>query len=232
MTNLRAEACSLELDQLFEPFVFENPLSKRNGLGLTLVAALAERLDGSIEIREQSTAHGFNFEAVLTLPRGDEAVRKAPAPATPQRPTTRWSDAISKLPDKITVAIVDDDTGISSAIEKILSLVFQKHLQFGCIKFSGPEFIAEIDKLEFFDAVVCDVNLGAVSGRFIYETLRERFPEQLNSFAFLTGERLSHEIQAFLESSGCPYLHKPFDAEYLIDLVIELIEKGATKRSS
>lgn len=224
--NSRSRPLDVDPSALFDPFQLENPNEKRLGLGLTVAAAIVERMGGQIELRESTTPEGVEIVSEISF--------SARVPAGPTRTDTqpmkaveRWQNRIAALKGPLQVFVVDDDSGVASAMEKILHFAFATRKDFSAKILRGPEFMELLTQEVPSGAILCDLNLGEVSGRHIFESLSRRLGVQPRNFAFITGDLARHEAAVYLASCGCPHLAKPFEPESLIELTVQLLEKGS-----
>ena len=61
------------------------------------------------------------------------------------------------------------------------------------------------------DLVVSDTKMPVMDGVELFRELERRFPALRRRIIFVTGDVLDAEKRQFLESSGAPFLTKPFD---------------------
>jgi DNA-binding response OmpR family regulator len=74
-----------------------------------------------------------------------------------------------------------------------------------------------------YDLVICDLKMPHLDGRAFYrELLRKDSPMQ-SRVIFVTGDTLAARTMDFLESSGVPYLAKPFLVEALKSVVAQAL---------
>ena len=212
ISSYNKTSCPRELGELFEPFCRGDERAKGVGLGLTAAWAILERFGGTLELTEQALDSGFLFSTTASLPLGSGEPDKTTSIATGEKP----------LPETLAVLIIEDEDTIASAIQKILSMLLADKTTVNCECVLGPEALERFRRGEQFDAILCDINLGEISGQDIFEFISTDRPELTARMAFLTGDQASAEVQSFLRSSGCPYLHKPFEPEDLLELVQRL----------
>ena len=209
-----------KLSDLFRPFVKGQRSSSGLGLGLSVVAAIAERIGGSVVLDHTSGGSGGRFSALVRLPANQGAAQETQAG---RQASSRTTPGYEKLPARLTVVVVEDDNTVSSAISKILDAAFSQHCEFSCECLSGEQALDKITAGEHFDIILCDLNLSSMSGRHVYDTLNNTRPKAIPGFAFVTGDLGRSETQLFLDTLHCPYLRKPFEAQELIDLLLRLV---------
>lgn len=215
-------ACAFELDKIFEPFVTDRAMSKKLGIGLTLVHAISARFGGDVRVREEPEDGGFRFTARVSLPlhaaeeKKDKHGAKSAAPAAPQQRRASVK--------KLSVLVIEDEQTVASAIRKILELGVAGADSVSCTCTDGAGYRAALEAGGDFDAVLCDLNLREVSGRTVYETIKKSHPQSAERFAFLTGDGHRAETMSFLRATSRPYLLKPFEPSQLVELVRNLAQ--------
>jgi len=70
-----------------------------------------------------------------------------------------------------------------------------------------------------YDLFLLDILIPEMSGRQLYQWLRQTHPRLANKVIFCTGLALEEDLKKFLEKSGCPLLLKPFSIDELIGIV-------------
>ncbi|MCB0323381.1 MAG: hybrid sensor histidine kinase/response regulator [Bdellovibrionales bacterium] len=203
------------LDELFQPFVTAHADEKHLGLGLTVVAAIADRVGAELELEEQRLDDGYRFITRLQFPahEGVAAAKLAPA---------------SALPSRLTILVVEDDESVASAVQKILTLELGRETKLSVICRNGEGALEYIANGEPLDVILCDLNLDGMSGRHILDTLYNDRPEAVERFVFLTGDSMRPETESYLQSCQRPFLHKPFEVDQLIETVRRLFVATAT----
>ena len=62
-----------------------------------------------------------------------------------------------------------------------------------------------------YDMIVSDTKMPIMDGMEFFRELERRFPALSKRILFLTGDVLDADKRQFLESTGVPFLTKPFD---------------------
>jgi DNA-binding NtrC family response regulator len=84
---------------------------------------------------------------------------------------------------------------------------------------SGRE-AREVLEREPVDLVVTDLHVpGEVTGRDLYSWICLEHPELASRVVFTMSDAGSDDIAAFLEETGCPFVHKPFEVEKFLGVV-------------
>lgn len=185
--------------EIFEEFIqLNNPgrdLGKGLGLGLAIVARLANLLDAQIEVSSR-VGRGSRFS--LSLPAAEGAQTAEAQPAHYEDPRGR-------------VLIIEDNLILRNGLENLVR-------KWGCETFtasSGEEALEVAASRRWrFDALLSDYRLGA--GLNGVEAAKEVARHAGHDFPtlILTGDTATEHI-AEIASSGFELLHKPVSAEQL-----------------
>ncbi|MCC6220125.1 MAG: hybrid sensor histidine kinase/response regulator [Deltaproteobacteria bacterium] len=218
----------IALEKLFEPFVSTYQDNKHPGLGLAAVMAILERAGGSIQLEEEHLEGGsFSFCTRIWLPTAN--VTTVVNEVETQQSTLEtlregFVGDCNQAAQEVSVLIIEDDQTVSSAIKKIIEFEGISKRTAECTCVDHAQAFSLLTAGETFDAILCDLNLAGTSGRHIYESICQNWPNQKKHFAFITGDSYNRETQAYLKSCKRPFLHKPFEHNQLTALVAKLIE--------
>jgi CheY-like chemotaxis protein/anti-sigma regulatory factor (Ser/Thr protein kinase) len=187
--------------KIFEPFFTTKPAGQGTGLGLSLCHGIVEDHGGAITV-ESETGRGTTFTITLPVGRRDaESVEPATAGTPPP--------VGSKL-----ILIVDDERDLAEVL--VDELRGDGHrVEVAC---DGAEALRWLEK-EPFDLVVSDTKMPTMDGIQLYRSIERAYPGLLRRIIFITGDVLDVEKRAFLESTGAPFLMKPFDPAEVRNLV-------------
>jgi two-component system NtrC family sensor kinase len=179
------------LSKIFDPF-FSTKGSGGTGLGLSVSYGLISAHGGEIGI-DSTVNEGTTFTIQLPVRRASEKEKQDPAETVspPQR-------------EKYKVLVAEDDLDCRSAVSDILKM---EHLV-SAVE-NGEEAIRHISK-EDFDLVIIDCMMPGLNGFELYKWLLDNRPELRSKVIFMTGDIFVPEIKSFLETTGCPYITKPF----------------------
>lgn len=120
---------------------------------------------------------------------------------------------------KATLAVVDDEPFICDIVVRSLSSAHKVE--------AFPNEVELYDALERgarFDVLLCDLMLAGVTGRKVYETVLERWPEQAPRIVFMSGITTDNARSGILEGIENPMIEKPFRLKVLRQRVAELLE--------
>jgi len=112
---------------------------------------------------------------------------------------------------RYTVLIVDDEP----AIRNIQAIILSNKGHEAQAVSNGKAALAMLQN-RGYDLLVADLKMSGVSGIDLYEILKKKCPEMAARTVFITGDTMTEETSEFLNSTGRPYLAKPFTpAEFL-----------------
>ena len=89
---------------------------------------------------------------------------------------------------------------------------------------SGSEAMEALDRGEF-DGIFLDIHLSDMSGKDLYQKLKERSPSLARRIVFVTGDLRNPKTAAFVEETGNLCLEKPFTITELKDLLKQFFEE-------
>ena len=122
--------------------------------------------------------------------------------------------SMNRIP--IRVAVVDDDRSVCKALHRLLTVAGFHLATFG----SGGEFLATI-RLAMPDCLILDLNMPAMTGREVLETISERIP---NLPVIILTATESPEARAVCDGLGvAAYLTKPVREDELVGAIFSAI---------
>jgi FixJ family two-component response regulator len=111
-----------------------------------------------------------------------------------------------------TIAVVEDDAGVRTALEQLLRSAGFRALTFE----SAEAFLADSDT-DYVDCLIADINLPGMSGVELVKRLGtdgQRLPAVL-----ITGRRDPATMELARQVSDVPRLYKPFSDDALFDVI-------------
>ncbi len=78
-----------------------------------------------------------------------------------------------------------------------------------------------------FALVVSDLRMPGINGMEMYERLKVSYPSVLRRLIFSTGDLVSEEAAAFVRSTDCNVLQKPFELATLREVVERVLQGNA-----
>jgi len=179
--------------RIFEPFFTTKPVGQGTGLGLSLCRGIVEEHGGTINL-ESEPGRGTKFD--ITLP---VTVR----PASTDTPSA--TDTALPVGAK-TILVVDDERDLGEILVKALEREGHRVEVAG----DGADALRRLEQ-HGYDLVVSDTKMPVMDGVELFYEIERRFPRLSKRIILLTGDVLDPEKRRFLESSGAPFLTKPFD---------------------
>ncbi|UCF40445.1 MAG: response regulator [Gemmatimonadota bacterium] len=175
-------------DRIFEPFFTTKPEGEGTGLGLSICQGIVREHGGRI-----TYAPGAEGGAVfrVELPAG------VPAHITQE----------TAIPDtgELRILVVDDEPHILHYMRATLE-AWGHAVE---VASDGATGLARATT-QPFDVVITDLRMPDPGGRELFEALHRDHPSVAERVIFATGDTVGGDTLAFLESSGRPYLRKPF----------------------
>jgi two-component system NtrC family sensor kinase len=118
------------------------------------------------------------------------------------------------------VLVVDDEPGIAELLTDLLEAAGCSVVTAG----SGQQALALLSTHNI-DLVVSDLRMPDIDGAGLWRELRDTQPALIRRMMFVTGDTLSPAAHAFLATSGCPSLDKPFSRNDLLRGLTELLAR-------
>jgi two-component system cell cycle sensor histidine kinase/response regulator CckA len=181
--------------RLFEPFYTTKSVGEGTGLGLYVTRGIVTALGGSIEV-DDAPEGGALFRLRLPLVAAGAAIAHEASSDTP-------SAAYARRPR---VLIIDD--------EPTLTKVFAMALREQCdthVCESGGLALEHLLSGPQYDLIFCDLMMGDLGGKQLYEALVVQAPGREQELIFMTGGVFDPEVAAFIERIPNACVDKPFD---------------------
>jgi two-component system NtrC family sensor kinase len=137
-------------------------------------------------------------------PQVEESVRVETVAVT--QPADRIPVTSEPRVDGARVLIVDDEPGIVSVLQEVLSLDGYA-VDTAC---NGADAKKRIS-VNSYDAIISDICMPELDGPGLYRSIQERSPHLVKKVIFMTGDTVNPNSRAFLESTGNPWICKPFN---------------------
>jgi len=206
------------LPRIFDPFFTTKRPGRGTGLGLSICMAIVREHNG--DISAQPLPDGGSVFTV-SLPVCTQAVLVAePKPVHASRAQTRAPEAPTLAGKR--VLVVDDEEGIRELVTDSLT---SRNISVDCASVS--ERAMELAATNYYDAILCDLNLESesgmpVSGFDLYDRIRENLASRsvvMPLFIFMTGDLVDFASDEQTIRQGSLILQKPFRiAELLLVL--------------
>jgi signal transduction histidine kinase len=191
--------------KIFDPFFTTKDVGKGTGLGLTVAYAIVQEHGGRIRL-ESPPAGGTSFYVELPV----TGARLAPAPIS------RSSQSPLGALGAQSVLVVEDEAALAAAVTDAL-----RDAGYAVEHAADGEEALELVKAGAFDLVICDLKMPRLDGPSFYKSLAAAVPSLARRVIFVTGDVAGTEAEAFLTTSGCRWLAKPFRLGDLLKFVRE-----------
>ncbi|MDP2627274.1 MAG: ATP-binding protein [Candidatus Rokubacteria bacterium] len=186
--------------RIFEPFFTTKPAGHGTGLGLSLCRGIVESHEGSIRL-ESEPGRGATF--TIELPAAPPGAPGAEAPT-----------AAPSAARASTILVVDDEPEIREVLRDLLRAAGHEVDMAG----DGLEGLERLGHREY-DLIITDIRMPRLDGRRFFEQTTHRRPELRQRFMVISGDMLTDDSRDFIEHSGLPCLHKPFDLDEVLRAV-------------
>ena len=197
-------------ERVFEPFFTTKARTVGTGLGMPIAMEIVRRHGGDIRF-SSTVGEGTCFEVTLQ--------ERTPIPASPS-----LSDSHAPLPVgprlRARVLLIDDEAMLRSAMSRIL----EPHHEI-VVADGGLEALAELERDNGFDVILCDLMMPDLDGAQLYSALRETMPFLLHRIVFISGGAFTPAALNFIGSVHNFVLEKPVSRA----LLLSVIDKIATK---
>lgn len=196
--------------KIFDPFFTTRRSTGGTGLGLTICLVILKEHGGTVEV-QSSPAGGARFRILLPVSRS--------APQSVAEPSSvSQRDGIKGR----SILIVEDEDGIRELVEEGLKARGATVEGVRTAEEAWERISARV-----YDVVVCDFNLGGVSGLELFDRVRSRPGANHPRFLFITGEIVDSSQIAALEAKGSFALQKPFQMTELVSTIEKFIASAS-----
>ena len=207
------------LPHIFDPFYSTRPAGAGAGLGLSICYSIVLHHKGRLYYEPRVPA-GACFTVELPL-----AQESAPGAANRLQPSLRPTTA-EPAPNNRRIMVVDDEAGIADLLKEMLRL-----LGYDAVSFNNPEQALAALAEEPCDAVISDFRMPGMNGGQLYQSTIRQHPYLAGRFIFVTGDIINEETKSFFQTTGLPYILKPFQlasVEAAVENALKKPEPGNT----
>jgi len=199
-------------DKIFEPF-FTTKGSKGTGLGLSQAFGFVKRSGGTITI---SSVLGQGSEFTLYFPRDL---------ANDNLSTTDSDTTNQALVRNERILIVDDE----DALRKLTAEIFSDN-GYQVFSASNGQQALKILTIESIDLMISDVIMPDINGFQLAAKVQEKYPQV--KIQLVSGFSEQTDTELINDELHSNIIHKPFEAEYLLSRVRDLLDNCHQSESS
>jgi PAS domain S-box-containing protein len=198
------------IHRIFDPFFTTKEVGEGTGLGLSISYSLVDGHGGRIWV-ESDEGKGSTFYVELPACRGAE------------RAFAERADAeVMATSDGARILLVDDEEVVLGFMVRLLERDGHQ-----VIAARNAERAIELLKENRFDLVISDVKMPGMSGQQFFEKLRVVQPNLESRLVFMTGDTMNEVTRSFLSRVQCPVLGKPFTADQVRRLILDMFQATA-----
>jgi CheY-like chemotaxis protein len=198
------------LAHLFGPFFTTKPVGIGTGLGLSICRRLVHESGGTITVASV-VGKGSTFQVTLpaALPKNETLMPPVAVAASHAQGGH--------------ILVIDDEPLIARAVQRALGAHHK------VTSFASAAMALENLRVNHYDVILCDMMMPQMTGCDFYEALLIQRPQYVERVIFLTGGVFTDAARDFLDRVPNQRLEKPFDFNYLRDLIEKWvgIHKGA-----
>jgi two-component system NtrC family sensor kinase len=207
------------ISRIFDPFFTTKEVGKGTGLGLSVCHGIVTAHGGNICVASEK-GKGASFVVDLPIAVAGELGSDVEVVVVEDSPGRRRKASGNIL-------IVDDEMGIRDILARVLSGM-------GYRTDSASDAESALTKLakNDYDLCIIDLKLTRISGRRLYEIMKERYSPLAEKVMFITGDTVTPSTQSFLDSTGRPYLTKPFNPKAAVEFVEKILEGKSSRKVS
>jgi two-component system, NtrC family, sensor kinase len=200
------------LTRIFDPFFTTKEVGKGTGLGLSLSYGMIKEHGGNIYARSR-IGEGSSF--VIELPVISRL--QIDSDESPELPLQdlEFEDLVR---DRKILVVDDEQYILDFFVEVFDTLPMQVD--------TANDGRAAMHRMQSgnYDLVITDFKMPQMSGRDLFNWVRENRPELSKRIIFVTGDTVSPETRSFFEDNRNRYLAKPFKIEEVKEVIQELLK--------
>ena len=206
VVEIRDTGCGMSEEakrRVFDPFYTSKPVGVGTGLGMYFCHNVVTRIGGTIEM-DSEPGQGTTVRVRLPATRGTGIAPKKSEPVV-----------VEPSLDALKILIIDDERHVGRSLRRILS---SHEVELAT---SGTDGFEKL-KSGSYDVVLCDLMMPDITGREIYQRLRDLRPGSESRIVFITGGAFTQDAREFLDSLENPILNKPFEVHALHAVIREI----------
>jgi len=200
------------LTRIFDPFFTTKEVGKGTGLGLSLAYGIIKEHAGNIYARSK-LGEGSTFVIELPVIGDLHEGARLPEELVPQ------ALHFENLVRGKRILVVDDEKYILDFFVEVFQM-YPVDVDTAC----DGRAALDMMQLHEYDLIVTDFKMPQMSGRELFEWIKEHRPHLASRIVFVTGDTVSPETRSFFESTANRYLAKPFRIEEVREVVQRTLE--------
>jgi signal transduction histidine kinase/ActR/RegA family two-component response regulator len=195
--------------RIFEPFFTTKMVGKGTGLGLSICQGIVGEHGGRIDV-ESAAGRGSTFVVELPIQKWAPQLAVAPEP--------RRAASVSRK----RILVVEDEPQIRQLLEDVIRGAGHD-VQTAA---SGRDALDILNR-ENYDLIITDVKMPEISGPEFYAAVKRKGSALEQRLVFITGDLINPGTLQFIESTGRPWLGKPFDVDAITRTIADCLSSGA-----
>ncbi len=207
------------LSRIFDPVFTTKEVGQGTGLGLSICYGIVQEHHGRIWA-ESRPGEGTTFHVEIPVRTEEERVQERPPLSSPGA-----EEDVPGASEPARILVVDDEASIVDILQDVLRLDGHRIET----ALNGRLALKKLQQ-QPFDVVISDLKMPGMSGQELFERMKVANASLVGRIIFTTGDVASQETQGFLQSSGSPYLQKPFDLNEVRRLVQEILSARPASR--
>jgi len=201
-----------QLNRIFDPFFTTKEVGKGTGLGLSISYGMIKEHGGNIYVNSRPNEGSIFF---VELPIIDNLPSKSDQEDDTEDQDTGFDDLLKSK----RILVVDDEEYI---LDFFVEIFQPYHVTLNTAK-NGRVALQKIEKLKY-DIVITDFRMPKMSGKELFNWIKEHQPRLANCMIFVTGDTISNETRSFFEENNCRFLAKPFKIEEVKEVIQQVLE--------
>ncbi|MDR1727096.1 MAG: response regulator [Acidobacteriota bacterium] len=198
--------------RIFDPFFTTKEVGKGTGLGLSLSYGMIKEHGGDIYVKSNPGKGAHFFIEIPIVHAPDEDDGQAPD-ASPE------DHALTGRENGKRILAVDDERYILDFLTEVF-----RSLSINIDTANNSQAAMEKIQENRYDLVLTDYKMPRMSGRDLFNWVRENRPSLAGKIIFMTGDVVNPETHSFFEDNQIRYLAKPFKIEEVKEMVLQGLE--------
>jgi CheY-like chemotaxis protein len=186
---------------------------------LNVISQTVSELEtGFLPPERRQTVERIRHESERTVKITSGLLHRVNALAPDTVPPVLFEYDDSELPPGSILLIESDE-----ANRTVMSKLFRRLGQEVTAVTNGFEAFAVLETSEP-DCIIADVRLPYLDGRTLFEQVEQQWPHLASRFVFVTGDYTNPTTVEFLQTTGQPYVGKPYEVEALLGAVVAVLK--------